>query len=494
MSAAADHAALPRARTSGPDHLGRQAPLDPRAPWWRHLSAHAIDALIVAAPLTLGLLIISSLSDQSGGGQADRAVFAIFTAAATLGLAWWNLGARDGTRGQSLGKSAALLITRDTRTGRPLGPRRALARRLTLGRAGGPAETLDEPAALAEGFEPDQQAPTIAELRRRRLLGLAALAITLVFMAFASIAIGARPLALLEIQNALLSPSGADTDIIVRSLRVPRTLLAITVGIAIGVAGALIQGHTRNPLADPGILGVIPGAAFAVVLAVYLFRLGSPSEYVWFAFLGAFLTTIVVFGIASIGKGGASPLTLPLAGVAVGAFLTAMTNAVVLLDRASLDAYRFWNVGSVAGRGLDVLLQVLPFIIVGLAIARASTPGLNLLSLGDDMARSLGTNIALTRVAGILAITLLAGAATAACGVIAFLGLVVPHIARAITGPDYKWIVPFSGLCGAILILSADVLGRIVVRPSELQLGIVLALVGGPFFIALVRRRKLVSL
>ena len=203
---------------------------------------------------------------------------------------------------------------------------------------------------------------------------------------------------------------------------------------------------------------------------------------------------MVVFGSASIGGGRANPLSLALAGAAVAFFLQALTNAVVLLDQATLDSYRFWIVGSVSGRGIDIFWTVLPFVLAGLVVAAAGSPALNTIGLGDDVARSLGTNIALTRTAGIVAITLLTGAATAACGPIAFVGLVVPHIARSIVGPDYRWIVPFSGALGGLLLLVADVVGRVVVRPGELQVGIVLALIGGPFFIALVRRRKLVAL
>ncbi|KAA0020049.1 iron ABC transporter permease [Antrihabitans cavernicola] len=334
----------------------------------------------------------------------------------------------------------------------------------------------------------------ITAARRRRLLGLGVVLALLVVAVAASVAIGAQPLGLGQIRHALLDPTGSDADRIVRELRVPRTGLALIVGIALGVVGALIQAHTRNPLADAGLLGLNAGAAFLVVLAIHLFGLTASSQYLWFAFAGSFLASIVVFGTSSIGNGKASPLSLALAGAAVTFFLQAMTNAVVLSNTIALDTFRFWIVGSTAGRGLDVFWQVLPFLVVGVVIALATTPSLNTLSLGEDVARSLGTNVALSRGIGILAITLLAGGATAACGPIVFVGLVVPHIARAITGPDYRWLVPYAGLIGGLLLLIADVIGRVVVRPSELQVGIVLAIVGAPFFIAIVRRRKLVSL
>ncbi|OQQ28169.1 iron ABC transporter permease [Prescottella equi] len=353
---------------------------------------------------------------------------------------------------------------------------------------------VHEATARADGFTPVVPDSSLAAVRRRRLLGLAVLAALLVLVLFASVAVGARPLSFAEVFHALFSSTDSETDIIVHTLRIPRTLLGLVVGIALGVAGALIQGHTRNPLADAGLLGLNAGAAFLVVIAIYAFGLTAPSQYLWFAFAGSALASITVFGLSSIGNGKASPLSLALAGAAVAFFLQAMTNAVVILDQTTLDGYRFWVVGSVAGRGFDIFWQVLPFLIVGLVIAIASTPSLNVISLGEDVARSLGTNIAMSRTIGIVAITLLTGAATAACGPIAFIGLVVPHVARAITGPDYRWLVPYAGLLGGLMLVMSDVIGRVVVRPGELQVGIVLAVVGAPFFIALVRRRKLASL
>ncbi|ORL78883.1 iron ABC transporter permease [Prescottella equi] len=353
---------------------------------------------------------------------------------------------------------------------------------------------VQEATARADGFTPVVPDSSLAAVRRRRLLGLAVLAALLVLVLFASVAVGARPLSFAEVFHALFSSTDSETDIIVHTLRIPRTLLGLVVGIALGVAGALIQGHTRNPLADAGLLGLNAGAAFLVVIAIYAFGLTAPSQYLWFAFAGSALASITVFGLSSIGNGKASPLSLALAGAAVAFFLQAMTNAVVILDQTTLDGYRFWVVGSVAGRGFDIFWQVLPFLIVGLVIAIASTPSLNVISLGEDVARSLGTNIAMSRTIGIVAITLLTGAATAACGPIAFIGLVVPHVARAITGPDYRWLVPYAGLLGGLMLVMSDVIGRVVVRPGELQVGIVLAVVGAPFFIALVRRRKLASL
>ncbi|WP_072801741.1 iron chelate uptake ABC transporter family permease subunit [Rhodococcoides yunnanense] len=462
------------------------------APWRLRLAATVVDLAIVLLPLAIGWSIVDSLRDDNGGGEADRFVFGAIAVAVACGLLLWNQGFREGREGQSTGMRWTDLIVRDSESGGPLGLRRSLLRQIGIGRRN--TQVVREKTALDEQFEPIPRDNTVAGIRKRRVLGLVVLAIALAAAILASIAIGARPLTFAEIGHALLNSTGTDTDIIIRTLRVPRTLLALVVGIALGIAGALIQGHTRNPLADAGLLGLNAGAAFFVVLSIYLFRFNSPSQYLWFAFAGSAVASIVVFGLSSIGNGRASPLNLALAGAGVAFFLAAMTNAVVLLDQTSLDGYRFWSVGSVAGRGLDVLWQVLPFLVIGVLIALASTPGLNVMSLGEDVARSLGTNIALTRTVGIIAITLLTGAATAACGPIAFIGLVVPHVARVVTGPDYRWLVPYAGLMGGVMLMIADVIGRVVVRPGELQVGIVLALFGAPFFIALVRRRKLASL
>ncbi|WP_447005293.1 FecCD family ABC transporter permease [Saccharothrix isguenensis] len=327
-------------------------------------------------------------------------------------------------------------------------------------------------------------------LRTTRLLLLVGL---LVLVALASVAIGAKPIPLGDVWHALTSPAGLENDLVVRELRVPRTLLGIAVGIALGVGGALMQGHTRNPLADPGILGVTQGAAFAVVLSIYTLGVTSLYGYVWFAFAGALTASVVVFLLGS-GRSGPTPVTLALAGAAVSALMHGLVSALVLLDRQSLDAFRFWQVGGIAGRDVAVLWQVLPFLEVGLLLAAVNAVGLNALALGDDVARSLGQRVVATRVVGVVAITLLVGGAVAVCGPIGFLGLVVPHAARALTGPDYRWLLPFAGVIGAIVLLVADVVGRVVARPGELEVGVVMALVGAPFFVALVRRRKLVKL
>ncbi|QQC47232.1 iron ABC transporter permease [Corynebacterium bovis] len=355
-----------------------------------------------------------------------------------------------------------------------------------------------DPAAGLPG--PRRRAST--SLRVRRLTGLVVLVGLLLVGLVLSIALGAREIplgtvldSLGSIRAAMADPASADPDLrVIAELRVPRTLIALVVGAALGVAGALIQGHTRNPLADPGILGVSSGAALAVVGSFALFGVtGAVATSVW-AFGGAVVATALVFALASIGNGQVNPLTLILGGAALSAVLGSVTSSLVLTDDNNLDRMRFWTVGSVAGRDLTVFWGVLPFIVVGLVLALATGPQLNLLNLGDDVASALGVDTGRARVGGMLLISLLAGAATAAAGPVGFIGLVVPHIVRAVTGPDYRWILPYSALAGSVLILFADVVGRVIARPGELQVGIVLAFVGAPFFIVLISRRKVVSI
>ncbi|WP_409331983.1 FecCD family ABC transporter permease [Trujillonella humicola] len=348
----------------------------------------------------------------------------------------------------------------------------------------------------------DAQAPAaaaVADQRRGLLRGTGGRATTLLVLlallvvaAGTSIAVGSRPIPLGAVWEALTTPGlGTEEAVIIRELRVPRTVLGILVGMALGAAGALTQGHTRNPLGDPGLLGVTAGASFAVVLSIWLLGIGTPAGYVWFAFAGALAGSVVVFTLGSAGRGGATPVTLALAGAAVTALLYALVQAILVSDQRTLDGYRFWVVGSLAGRDTGIAGQVAPFIVAGLVLALVNAPALDLLGLGEDVARGLGQRIWLARLVGLAGVTLLCGAATAACGPIAFVGLVVPHVVRALTGARHRWLVPGSALMGAVLLLSADVLGRILARPGEVQVGIVLAFVGAPFFIALIRRRRL---
>ncbi|MFC4060695.1 FecCD family ABC transporter permease [Planomonospora corallina] len=331
--------------------------------------------------------------------------------------------------------------------------------------------------------------------RRRRLLVLAGLFAALAVAAALSVVVGAKPVPLPDVWHGLTAPTGTENDIIVRTLRLPRTALGVLAGVALGVAGALMQGHTRNPLADPGLLGVTQGAAFAMVASIIVLGVTHPHGYIWFGLAGALVASVGVFALGMVGgRGGPTPMTLALAGTAVSSFLYALTSVLVLMDDQAMDVFRFWQAGSIAARGAEAAWQVLPFIAAGLLLALAGAPGLNALSLGEDVARSLGQNVALTRTVGVAAVTLLSGAAVAACGSLSFVGLMVPHLVRPLSGPDHRWLLPYSGLAGATAMLAADVVGRVVARPGELEVGVVLALLGAPFFVALVRRRKPVRL
>ncbi|HEX3088732.1 MAG TPA: iron chelate uptake ABC transporter family permease subunit [Ilumatobacteraceae bacterium] len=328
-----------------------------------------------------------------------------------------------------------------------------------------------------------------------RAIGLAAATGVLLMAVVASIALGAKPIPLGTVFDALFHyDSSVDEHIIIRTLRVPRTIVGVLVGVGLGLAGAVMQGVARNPLADPGILGVEAGAALFVVVGIHSFGVTSLLGYVWFAFAGAAMASVVVYAVGSLGREGATPVKLALAGAAVTTFLGSITTAILLFDVSTLDQFRFWSVGSLAGRDGQIAAQMAPFIIVGTVLALASGRLLNALALGDDVARSLGQRVGLARLFSAVAIVLLVGAATAAAGPIAFVGLTVPHVARAITGPDYRWVLPYSLVLAPILLLTADVIGRVIARPGEVQVGIITALIGAPFFVILVRRRKLAEL
>ena len=337
----------------------------------------------------------------------------------------------------------------------------------------------------------DTSHPTGGSLRTRRVLGLVAALITLIVVIAASLAIGARDMPLSEVLEAFFAPSGSDDQLVVLELRLPRTVLGILVGMGLGLAGGLIQALTRNPLADPGILGVNAGASLAITIGVAFFGISSITGYIWFAFGGALIATVGVYIIGSAGRSrSVDPIRLTLAGVAVAAVLTGLTKAILLTNERAFDAFRSWDVGAIAGRDFDTISAILPFIVIGTVLALALSHSLNAVALGDDLAASLGTSVNRTRVLSILASTLLAGAATAAAGPIGFIGLMIPHIARWIVGPDQRWILGYSVVLSPILLLASDVIGRVVMKPGELQVGVVTAFVGAPVLIALVRRKK----
>jgi len=314
--------------------------------------------------------------------------------------------------------------------------------------------------------------------------------VVLVAACAASMAIGARGLPLTTIWEAItnFNPESGDHAVVIA--RIPRTVLGLLAGAALGLAGAAMQGVARNPLADPGILGLNAGAALAVVVGIYVFGVGSLTGYIWFAFIGAAAAAVVVYAIASRGRDGATPVKLALAGAALSAGLFSLMNVILVSSQDTLDRFRFWQVGSIGGRDWSVLLPALPFLTVGAVIVMASGRILNSLALGDDIARGLGQNVALSRGIIGLGIVLLCGSATALAGPIGFLGLVIPHAVRSLTGPDYRWVLPFSMISAPILLIIADVIGRVVLLPGEVPAGIMTALVGAPVFVWLIRRGK----
>lgn len=334
----------------------------------------------------------------------------------------------------------------------------------------------------------------LAATNRKRTLWLLLAAAALALTVVASLVVGSKNISPAEVFAALWHPGASNDGFIVMELRVPRTLLGLVVGTALGLAGALIQAFTRNPLADPGILGVNAGAGFAVVLGVAFFGVVRIQEYIWFSFAGAVAATVAVYLIGARGRGTATPIRLTMVGIALGAVLGGISSGITLLLPAVFDSMRFWGAGTLANRSWDMLWTVLPFMAVGIVLSFAVARPLNAVALGDDLASSLGANLGRTRIVVVIAVTLLCGAATAAAGPIGFVGLMIPHIARWFVGPDQRWIMAYTAVLAPLLLLLADILGRLVLRPDELQVGIVTALIGAPVLIYLVRSKKVSGL
>ncbi len=319
------------------------------------------------------------------------------------------------------------------------------------------------------------------------VLGLVAGLGLLVLAMMSSVLFGAADIGPATVWAALFAYEDSTDHLIIRTLRVPRALIGAMVGASLAVAGAVMQGITRNPMASPGILGINAGAALAVVAAVYLLGASSLVVYAWFAFAGAGLAAVGVYALGSAGRGGPTPLKLTVAGAATAALLSSLTTGILILDQRTLDQIRFWLAGSVAGRDLDLFLQVFPYMAVGLVGAIVLGRQLTALSLGEDVARGLGQRTGLVKAAAALVVVLLAGSSVAVAGPIGFVGLVIPHVVRFFVGVDYRWILPYAAVLGGIFLVLADVAARLVLRPLELPVGVMTALIGGPFFVYLVR-------
>jgi len=329
---------------------------------------------------------------------------------------------------------------------------------------------------------------------RRRIVASLLLVAVLALVCVVSLMIGRQPLSPVDAVHALLGGGGGDAVDIVRGLRLERTIVALVVGLALGGAGALMQALTRNPLADPGILGVNAGAAAAVVTGFTFFGIADNLTQMWLALVGAAVASVAVYLLGSGGRASATPARLALAGTALTAVLFSYINAIALSSQQGFDEVRFWIVGSVVNRGYETLVAALPFLAVGIVLAVLLAPALNAMALGDDAARSLGLGLGRVRVLVALAVTLLCGAATAIAGPIAFVGLTVPHVARAAVGPDQRLVVPLSMLLAAAFLVLADTIGRVVTGGAEVEAGVMTAILGAPVFIAIVRRRRLVAL
>lgn len=327
--------------------------------------------------------------------------------------------------------------------------------------------------------------------RRRFGLVLVGVLALLVITVALSLGVGARPVAPAVVIDALLRPDPDNADhIVVLTQRVPRTVIGIVAGGALALAGTVMQGLTRNPLADPGLLGVNAGASVAVLGAITLLGIASPRGFIWFAFAGAAVAAVVVALIGARGPDGGNPAKLALTGAAVTAGLTAVTTLILTTQTVALDVYRYWAVGGLAARGLDSVAMVGIPVLIGVLLALLCGRGLDLIALGEDTASGLGHDVGRTRAVGILATVLLCGGATAIAGPIVFLGLLVPHALRAVVGSDYRRLLVLAVPAGASVLLLADVLGRVIALPGEVQAGIVVAFVGAPVLIGLVSRRR----
>lgn len=331
--------------------------------------------------------------------------------------------------------------------------------------------------------------------RLKPLVGLAVLFVLFLVLLCASLSVGARSTPLADVWGALWSYNeNLQSHLVIHDLRLPRTIIGVLVGVSLAVSGVLMQAMTRNPLADPGLLGINAGASFSVVLAIWLIGIQSSEALVWFALLGAGVNATLVYLLSSLGQGRSSPVSLVLAGAAISALLLSLVSAILIQNQETLQVYRFWVVGSLLGSGVETPFTLVPFIVVGVVLSFIAARALNAIALGEDTASALGVKITQTRMITLAAVTLLCGSAVALAGPIGFVGLVIPHVARFFCGVDNKWIIMYSLLLGPIILIFGDIVGRIILPPGEIQVGIMISLIGGPIFVWIVRNAKIVQL
>ncbi|USK74838.1 FecCD family ABC transporter permease [Peribacillus frigoritolerans] len=322
----------------------------------------------------------------------------------------------------------------------------------------------------------------------QKWMGLFITILLLLFLLCSSIVYGYTDTTWKLAIDAFTDFNGTNEHIVIQSVRLPRALIASAIGASLAISGVLMQTLTKNPLASPDIFGVNAGAGLAVVTGVTVFGISNLQVFTWLSFLGAAIAAISIFMIGSMGRGGLTPMKLTLAGAAMTAMVASLTQGLLVSNEALLEQVLFWLAGSVSGRSLDNLVAVLPYLAVGWVLALIMSGKMNVLSMGEDVAKGLGLNIVFLKLVLGLAIILLSGGSVAVAGPIGFIGIVVPHLTRSIVGIDHRWLIPFSGLFGAVLLISADVISRYILMPREVPVGVMTAIIGTPFFIYIARK------
>ncbi|MBT2648979.1 iron ABC transporter permease [Bacillus sp. ISL-34] len=322
----------------------------------------------------------------------------------------------------------------------------------------------------------------------QKWMGLFITILLLLFLLCSSIVYGYTDTTWKMAIDAFSHFNGTNEHIVIQSVRLPRALIASAIGASLAISGVLMQTLTKNPLASPDIFGVNAGAGLAVVTGVTVFGISNLQVFTWLSFIGAAIAAISIFMIGSMGRGGLTPMKLTLAGAAMTAMVASLTQGLLVSNEALLEQVLFWLAGSVSGRSLDNLVAVLPYLVTGWGLALIMSGKMNVLSMGEDVAKGLGLNIVFLKLVLGLAIILLAGGSVAVAGPIGFIGIVVPHLTRSIVGIDHRWLIPFSGLFGAVLLIAADVISRYILMPREVPVGVMTAIIGTPFFIYIARK------